>query len=322
MTDTDRVQIVHLDKESIGPDIDFVLPQTDHLWTSYDHTPAELVIPRLADADIVVLNKVQITRAHLEALPKLKYIVLTATGFDKVDIQACHEHNVTVSNARGYARHTVPEHTIALIFALRRSLVGYHLDVHNGVWQNSRQFCFFGHPVSDLHGSTFGLVGSGVIGSEVGRIASALGMDVLVADRKGASAASAGRVTFDEMLARADIISLHCPLTPDTANLIAAPEFAVMNKAPLIINTSRGGLVNEADLIDALDSGQVSGAALDVLTQEPPSDDHIIMQNLNRPNLLVTPHIAWASHQAMQTLWHQVIDHIDKFVAGTPQNTL
>ena len=137
MTDTDRVQIVHLDKESIGPDIDFVLPQTDHLWTSYDHTPAELVIPRLADADIVVLNKVQITRAHLEALPKLKYIILTATGFDKIDIQACHEHNVTVSNARGYARHTVPEHTIALIFALRRSLAGYHLDVHNGVWQNS-----------------------------------------------------------------------------------------------------------------------------------------------------------------------------------------
>ena len=118
------VQILHLDKESIGPDIDFVLPQTDHLWTSYDHTPAELVIPRLADADIVVLNKVQITCAHLQALPKLKYIVLTATGFDKIDIQACHEHNVTVSNARGYARHTVTEHTIALIFALRRSLAG------------------------------------------------------------------------------------------------------------------------------------------------------------------------------------------------------
>jgi len=322
MTDTDRLQIVHLDRESISPDIDFVQPKTDHDWTSYDYTPDELVIPRLGHADIVVLNKVQITRAHLQALPGLKYIALTATGFDKIDIQACHDHNVLVSNARGYAKHTVPEHTIALIFALRRSLMAYHQDIHSGVWQKSRQFCFFGHPVSDLHGSTLGLIGSGVIGAQVGRIASALGMDVLVSERKGASQITAGKTAFDEVLARADIITLHCPLTPETANLIAAPEFGLMQKAPLIINTSRGGLVNEADLVDALDNGQVSGAALDVLTQEPPSDEHVIMQNLHRPNLLVTPHIAWASHQAMQALWLQVMDNIDKFVAGSPQNIL
>jgi len=322
MADTDRLQIVHLDKESISPKIDFIKPDTDHIWTSYDDTPDELVIPRLRDADIVVLNKVQITRTHLEALPKLNYIAVTATGFDKIDIQACHDHAVVVSNARGYAKHTVPEHTIALIFALRRSLMGYHHDIRQGLWQKSRQFCFFTHPVSDLHGSTLGIIGSGVIGSEVARIATALGMKVLVSERKGASQITAGKTAFDEVLARSDIITLHCPLTPDTANLIAAPEFGLMQKMPLIINSSRGGLVNEADLIDALDSGQVSGAALDVLTQEPPSDNHIIMQNLHRPNLLVTPHIAWASHQAMQALWLQVMDNIDKFVAGRPQNIL
>ena len=322
MTQNNRLKIVHLDKESISPKIEFVKPKADHIWISHDFTSADLVVPRLADADIAVINKISITRAHLQSLPRLKYIVLTATGFDRVDIQACHDHQVRVSNARGYAMHAVPEHTIALIFALKRSLIGYSEDIRQGVWQNSRQFCFFTHPVSDLHGSRLGIIGSGVIGSEVARIASALGMEILISERKGASQISAGKTAFEEVLATSDIISLHCPLTAETTDLISKAEFAMMQKAPLIINSSRGGLVNETALIAALDSGQISGAALDVLTQEPPSDDHIIMQNLHRPNLIVTPHIAWASHQAMQALWHQTIRNIDSFATGTPNNVL
>lgn len=322
MTEQPEYQIVHLDRATIGPDIHLHKPQTAHHWTSYDRTAEDEVITRLKDADIAVLNKVAITKAHLEQLPGLKMIVLSATGYDKIDIAECKRRNIVVSNIRGYARQTVPEHTLCLILALRRSLKGYMADVQQGEWQKSGQFCFFNHPIADLKGSRLGLIGSGSIGAEVGRLATAFGMVVMRAERKGADQPRQGFHLFEEVLQQADILSLHCPLTPDTTHLIAAAEMQQMKPTSLLINTSRGGLVNEADLITALDKGWIAGAGFDVLTQEPPASDHILMRHAHRPNLIITPHVAWASDEAMQSLWDQLISHIDAFAAGTPQNNL
>lgn len=317
-----ELTIVHLDRATIGPNVEVSRPDCAHSWISYEATAAEDVVERLREADIAILNKVSLNAEQIAQLPRLKMVAISATGYDKIDIAACKAAGITVSNIRGYASETVPEHTFALILALHRALKGYEADLAKGAWQASGQFCFFTHKISDLYGKTLGLIGSGSIGAKVGKIAEAFGMHILRAGRKGESHVPEGYVPFHDMLAEADIISLHCPLTPATQNLIAAPEFAQMTRRPLIINTARGGLVHEADLITALDTGQISGAGFDVLTSEPPADDHILMQNLHRPNLIVTPHIGWASDEAMQTLWHQLIGHIEAFVAGSPRYDL
>ena len=317
-----NLSIIHLDRATIGPNIELNRPQCAHRWISYEATAADDVVERLRDADIAILNKVALNAEQIAQLPKLKMIAISATGFDKIDIAACKAAGITVSNIRGYATQTVPEHTFALILALRRALKGYEADLSKGAWQASGQFCFFNHSISDIHGKRLGLIGGGSIGGNVAKIAEAFGMQVLRAGRKDAEQVPDGYVSFDEMLATADIISLHCPLTPATKDLIAAPEFAQMARKPLIINTARGGLVNEADLITALDTGQISGAGFDVLTSEPPADDHILMQNLHRSNLIITPHIGWASDEAMQVLWDQLVGHIDAFAAGAPRHDL
>ena len=314
--------IVHLDRATIGPNITLGKPQTAHHWTSYEKTDPADVIDRLKDADIAVLNKVAMPRDIIAQLPKLKMIAISATGFDKIDIAACQDHGIIVSNIRGYAQKTVPEHCFALILSLRRALKGYQRDVAQSQWQAANQFCFFTHPIADLHGSVLGLIGTGTIGGSVQKIAEAFGMTVLKAARKNSPTIPEGYTAFDEVLARADVISLHCPLTAETTNYIAADEFAKMVRKPLIINTSRGGLVNEEDVINALDTGKISGAGFDVVTTEPPAADHIFMQNLHRPNFILTPHTAWASDEAMQILWDQLIGHIDAFATGAPTNNL
>lgn len=316
------MEIVHLDRQTIGPDIHLRKPTVAHQWVSYDRTHADDVVARLKTADVAVLNKVAITRDQLAQLPKLKMIAISATGYDKIDIAACHDHQVIVSNITDYAQQTVPEHTFALILALRRSITAYYDEVRQGMWQASGQFCFFTHPISDLKDTTLGIIGSGSIGAEVIKIAKAFGMHVLKAGRKGEANPPAGFTPFDQVISQADIITLHCPLNAQTHHLIADTEFRKMTRRPLIINASRGGLVNEQDLITALDRGDIGGAAFDVLTSEPPEDDHILMQNLHRPNLIITPHIAWASGQARQILWDQLIGHIDQFAKGSPRNVL
>ena len=314
--------IVHLDSATIGPSVALHRPDQPHHWTSYERTAPEEVVARLKGADIAVLNKVAITKAHLEALPDLKMIALSATGFDKIDIAACHAQGVTVSNIRDYAQDTVPEHTLAMILNLRRSISSYHASVQAGDWQASGQFCYFTYPISDLKNSVLGIIGTGSIGKGVITLAKAFGMQILQAGRKGDATPPDGYTPFDEVMRKADIITMHCPLTEETKGYIGQAEFRQMAQKPLIINVSRGGLVDEHDLITALDEGLISGAALDVLTAEPPMDDHIIMQNLHRPNLLVTPHVAWASDEAMQALWNQLVGHIEHFMKGTPRNCL
>ncbi len=316
------MRIVFLDRSTIGPSVTVTRPGFEHEWVEYDRTGAEQVVERLKGADIAVSNKVPINRAAIEALPELKMIAIPATGYDAFAVDACRERGIIVSNVRGYAVNTVPEHTFALILALRRSIVGFRQDVIDGKWQEADQFCFFTHPIKDLAGSTLGIFGEGVLGQGVASLARAFGMRVLFAAHKGVEGLGPLYTPFDQVLEESDVITLHCPLMPGTRNMIAAPEFAKMKRRPLLINCSRGGLVDEADLVTALDKGQIAGAGFDVLTSEPPRPDNPLLSVLERPNVIVTPHTAWASDEAMQTLWNQVVSHIENFHAGKPSNVV
>jgi glycerate dehydrogenase len=251
-------------------------------------------------------------------------IAVAATGTDIVDLAVARERGIVVSNIRNYAVHTLPEHTFALMLALRRQLVAYRADIEAGLWQKSERFCLFGHPVSDLAGSRLGLFGYGALGRSVAQIARAFGMEVIVHTRSPLADAKADGVReagFDEVLETSDIISLHLPLTDKTRNMISAKELIRMKRSALLINTARGGLVDETALADALRAGVIAGAGFDVLTQEPPPADNVLL-NLRLPNFLLTPHSAWASSQAMQVLADQLIDNIEAWHAGTPRNVV
>jgi glycerate dehydrogenase len=282
-------------------------------------TRPDEVVERLQHATVAISNKVPIRRETLAQLPHLKLIAMAATGYDVIDTQACQEHGVAVVNIRNYAVHTVPEHAFALIFALRRNLMAYRDDVLHGRWQKEEQFCFFDHPISDLHGSTLGIFGEGVLGQATANIARALGMKVLFADHAPPKAAGVEFVPAEQVFAESDIISLHCPLTPASRNFIGMPQLKQMKRSALLINTSRGGLVDEQALKEALQTGVIAGAGFDVLTQEPPRDGNPLL-DIRSPNFILTPHVAWASQQAMQFLADQLIDNIEAFVNNTPQN--
>jgi len=287
----------------------------------YAWTTARQVPERLADgADIVITNKVPLREATLAQAPKVRLIAVAATGTDIVDVGWCREHGIAVCNIRGYAIDTVPEHTFALIFALRRNLLAYHDAVRRGRWQASGQFCFLDYPIRDLRGSALGIIGEGVLGQAVARIGRALGMRVMFAAHKGRSGQGKMYTPWEDVLAQSDIITLHSPLTPQTRAMIAMPEFRAMTRRPLLINTARGGLVNEADLATALREGLIGGAGFDVLTAEPPAEGNPLLGLLDMPNFILTPHVAWASDEAMQVLADQLIDNIENFVRGEPSN--
>jgi glycerate dehydrogenase len=314
--------IVVLDRETLAPEIQVRRPDFAHEWVEHDRTAADQVADRIADADIVVTNKVALGRETLEASPRLKMIAVAATGTDIIDLACCRERGIVVSNIRGYAIHTVPEHTFALILALRRSLIGYRDAVRRGRWQEAGQFCFFDYPIDDLHGSRLGIIGEGAIGQAVAAIARGFGMTPLFAAHKGSTGLGPLYTPWDEVLETSDVITLHCPLTPATRNMIALPEFKAMRRRPLLINTARGGLIDEADLVLALRDGLIAGAAIDVLPKEPPGGDNPLLQLLDLPNFILTPHVAWASSEAIQTLADQLIDNIEAFAAGTPRNVV
>jgi len=224
-----------------------------------------------------------------------------------------------VANIRNYAVHTVPEHVFTLVLALRRSLLAYRADVQAGVWQQSEQFCFLTHPIGDLFGSTIGIIGEGAIGQGTAAIARGFGMNVLFADHEPPKAPGVQFTPFDEVIARSDVISLHMPLTAGTRNVIGMPQLRRMKRNAILINTARGGLVDEAALIQALDEGLIAGAGFDVLTTEPPRDGNPLLE-VRRHNFILTPHVAWASDGAMQFLADQMVDNIDAWAAGKPQN--
>ena len=322
MSDTARPSIVFLDGETFAPSIDLTRPNVAHDWKVYDATSADEVQERLMGARVAITNKVPIGRATIEKLPDLKLIAVSATGYNIIDIEACRDEGITVSNVQGYAKETLPEHVFALMLALRRSLVPYRQDVIAGKWQEASQFCFFDHPIYDLAGSVLGIVGAGTLGRAVGTIGEAFGMEVIYAGHKGDAEPARGRVPFDEFLWRADVISLHCPLTDETTGLIGDREFASMKRKPLLINTARGGVVDEVAAVRALDNGDISGLGFDVLTKEPPTDNNPLLEIADRPNVIITPHVAWASEDAQSEVWRQTIENIDAFLGGDPMRVV
>jgi len=313
-------RIVYLERESVIAEVR--RPSFAHEWIEYPMTAPAQVVERLHGATIAIVNKVPLPAAAVDALAALKMVAVAATGTNIVDLEACRRRGIVVSNVRGYAEHTVPEHVFALLLALSRNLVAWRESVLAGRWQQSDQFCLFDHPIRDLHGATLGIVGSGSLGNGVARLAEAFGMRVLRAEHKGVPALRPGYTDFEDVLREADAVTLHCPLTPQTQGLIGEAELRAMKPTALLINTARGGIVDEAALVRALKAGWIAGAGFDVITAEPPPAGHPMVDSalLALPNFLLTPHVAWASRPAMQALADQLIGNIEAFVAGNPRN--
>ena len=308
------MKIVLLDRVTIPSHIAIPQPNFPHEWVEYERTSPEQTVERMQGAQIAITNKVIFNREVMQKLPDLKLIALLATGMNNIDLVAAKELGITVKNVTGYSVVTVPEHVIGFIFNFKRSLTGWYNDQLSGKWSDSKQFCYFDYPITDVRGSTLGIIGKGCIGSEVGRLASALGMNVLYAEHRHATTCREGYTPFEEVLKQSDIVTLHCPLTENTQNLINKETLSLFKRGALLINTGRGPLVNELDLLEALQSGRLGGAALDVLVKEPPPKDHpLIIGAQTMPNLIITPHVAWASDSAITTMVNKVRSNIEEF---------
>lgn len=315
--------IVFLDRKTLGPNITVRRPCFAHQWQEFDRSSAAQVVDRLKNADIAITNKVAITSQVLDELANLKHVAVAATGTNVVDLAACKARGVSVSNIQAYAVQSVPEFTFAAVLGLRHRLFQYKEEVKQGRWQREDQFCFFNEPIYDLAGSTLGIIGTGAIAMAVGEIAKAFSMRVVYHSPSGRTHLENGElVDLKTICTQSDVISIHCPLTDKTHGMIDASCLSLMKPAALLINTARGDIVDLSSLKKALDSKAIAGAALDVLPKEPPDADDPIMALAANPNFLLTPHIAWASEQAMQTLADQLIDNIEAFVKGEPQNVV
>jgi glycerate dehydrogenase len=288
-------------------------------WTDRPSTRERDIVSVLADADIAVTNKVPLRQETLMQLPKLKFICVAASGYDCIDTGYCRARNIHVSNVPGYASTSVAEHVIACIFMLRRQMVSYGKIAAGREWTESKVFCAHGARIHDIAGSTIGLIGTGAIGTEVARLAKALGMRVLLSERKGIESVRTGYVAFETVIHESDIISLHCPATPTTVGLIGEVELSKMKSTAVLINTARGVLVDERALENALLTGEIAGAALDVLQVEPPHEQHRFLTR-QLENLLLTPHVAWASTHGIETLAEVVASNITSFLNGHTMN--
>jgi len=312
-------RIVFLERNTIAAE--FRRPGFDHEWIEHGESFQDQVVERLRGATIAISNKLALRAAELSQLPELKLIAIAATGSDNIDLNYCRAQGIAVSNTRGYAVNSVPEHVLMMILALRRNLFAYRQDVQAGKWQQSKQFCLLTHELHDINRSTLGIIGHGSIGKAMARLAESVGMRVLISEHQQASEIREGRTSFEDTLRQSDVVSLHCPLTDETRDLLGAAEFAMMKPNALLINTARGALVEDAALIEALRDGSIAGAGYDALREEPPRQGSPLL-DLNLPNFIVTPHVAWASNEAVQALADQVIDNIEAFIAGAPRNLL
>jgi glycerate dehydrogenase len=311
--------IVFLDRDSLIATIR--PPSFAHRWRDYPATAPNEVVERLRGAAIAVVNKVPLRAADIAQLPELKMIAVSATGTDNVDLAACRERGIVVANIRDYSLVSVPEHCFALILAVRRNLRAYAADVEAGLWERSTRFCLLDHPIADLAGSRLGIVGYGALGRRVAQIGRVFGMEIAVHSRSAVADTDVTSLPLAELLATSDVISLHLPLSEATRNMIGAEELASMKKSAILINTARGGLVDEAALAAALQDGTIAGAGFDVLSKEPPVPDNPLLQ-LRLPNFVLTPHVAWASGGAMQTLADMLVDNLEAWVAGAPKNVV
>lgn len=309
--------IVFLERNTFN--VPFRRPDFPHEWVEYGETDSSQVVDRLRGATIAICNKLALRGDVLSQLPELKLIAVAATGTDNVDLDYCRAHTIAVINTRGYAAGSLPEHALMLMLALRRNLIAYRDDVKAGRWHDAKQFCLLNHSIGDLRGTVLGIVGFGTLGQAMAQLGRGIGMEVIVAERKGATTAREGRKLFSDVLRLSDVLSLHCPLTEETRNLIGVEELNQMKPDALLINTARGGLIDDRALLDALQTGRLAGAGIDVLRVEPPREGNPLL-GVDLPNLIVTPHNAWASRQAMQTLADQLVDNLEAFVRGEPRN--
>lgn len=312
--------IVYLDHGSLPNGLTIRPIQAPHQWINYSATAPEQVIERCQGADILVVNKVPITDEILAACPELKHIAVSATGFNIIDIAACQRRNISVSNIQNYALTTVPEHVLSLVLNLRRQVIYHRQQVIEGQWQKSDSFCMIDKPIRDLRGAIFGVVGLGGLGLATAQLAHAIGMQVIYASRSDHQCDFAKKVLLKELITKADVISLHCSLNEDTKNLIDTPQFAAMQPTAILINTARGGIVNEQAAVQAILNQQIAGIGIDVLEQEPPNNDSPLLEIAHLSNVIITPHNAWGSVQALQTLADTLMDNIEAFINGTPQN--
>ncbi len=314
------MKAVFLDWATMGPDLDSsamhtLLPELE----VYDESTPDEVAERISDAVIVLGNKVMIAESLFAGAPEMRFIGLTATGTDNVNLEAARKHGVAVANIRAYCTESVAEHVFGSILYLAHNLGNYGADVRGGAWQETTIFTMLTRPISELAAMTLGIVGYGELGKGVARLGEAFGMQVIVAARPGSDEIPEGRVSLDELLRRADVISLHCPLTEATRGFLGAAQFATMKNTALLINTARGGLVDSAALVEALDRGEIGGAAIDVLPDEPPVDGDPLL-DYEGDNLIVTPHIAWATREARQRAMDELTANVAAFLDGKERN--
>jgi glycerate dehydrogenase len=312
---------VFLDRASLDcADLDFcALEETLPEWEFHDETSPQQLLTRIERAEVVVSNKVVLDADLLRQAARLRLICVAATGTNNVDLETARKLGIPVCNVRRYATPSVVEHVFSMILALTRQLENYHHAAVDGRWADSKQFCLLDFPVWELSGKTMGIVGYGELGQAVAGVAQAFGMEVLVAQRAGGNEAGTERVPLAELLPRVDVLSLHCPLTEQTRNLIGATELALMQPHALLINTARGGIVEEGALRDALQRGTIGGAGIDVLTKEPPRGGNPLLDRAV-PGLIVTPHVAWGSRESRQRLLDEIVKNIESWKRGTLRN--
>jgi len=282
-------------------------------------TPQQ-VIERLQGAQVAITNKIMIDASAFAACPDLKLVLLSATGTNNVDLVAAREHGVTVSNCQGYGTPSVAQHTLMLLLALATRLPDYQNAVQHGRWQQAKQFCLLDFPIVELEGKTLGLLGHGELGGAVAKLAEAFGMRVLLGQIPGRPARP-DRVPLHELLPQIDALTLHCPLNEHTRDMIDAHALSLLKPHAFVINTARGGLINEQALADALRNGHLGGAATDVLTVEPPINGNPLLAG-DIPRLIVTPHNAWGSQEARQRIVGQLTENAEAFFAGTPRRVV
>lgn len=308
---------VFLDGESLT---DLNLSELKSLFEElivYEKTDEDEISDRIRDAEIIIVNKVKLGRELLQSATRLKLICLVATGKDNVDCHAATDFGITVCNCQAYGTDSVVQHVFTAILALHTNLLSYTKAVDSGKWQESSQFCLLDFPITELKGKTLGIIGYGTLGKGVAKIAEAFGMKVLICQRPGKSETVDERIPFEQLIEQADVLTLHCPLTEETQNLIDKKTFMRMKPGSFLINAARGGIVDEMALADALKEGQIAGAATDVLTKEPPNHDNPLL-SADIPNLIVTPHCAWGSIQARERIVAQTIENIRAFFEGKP----
>lgn len=308
------MKAVFLDRGSFPSSIKFDYPKELKECREYQTTSCEQTLERVMGFDIVLVNKVTLGADVLAQCPTIKLILVTATGTNNIDLEYCKANNIDVKNVSGYSINSVPEHTFSLLLALKRNLIAYSQATEKGDWGKSEHFCFHDYPISDLAGNTLVIFGKGALGNQVAIIAKAFGMQTFFSERKGVANVREGYIAFDEALAIADVITFHCPLTKDNKHMIDGQAFSKMKTNCVLINTGRGGLVDEVALSNAIIDKQIAGAGFDVATVEPMPSTHLLQALSKHPNVILTPHVAWASQGSMQTLANTSMQQLTEFL--------